>query len=32
LICYDAEYAELARHVAALGADLILVPTALGAQ
>ena len=32
LICYDAEYAELARHVAALGADIILVPTALGAQ
>lgn len=32
LICYDAEFPETARHVAALGADLILVPTALGAQ
>ena len=32
LICYDAEFAETARHVAALGADLILVPTALGAN
>lgn len=31
LICYDAEFAETARHVAGLGADLILVPTALGA-
>ena len=32
LICYDAEFPEAARHVAALGAELILVPTALGAQ
>ncbi|MDQ2088805.1 carbon-nitrogen hydrolase family protein [Marimonas arenosa] len=32
LICYDIEFVEPARHVAALGADLILVPTALGAQ
>lgn len=32
LICYDAEFAETARHVASLGAELILVPTALGAQ
>lgn len=32
LICYDAEFPETARHVAALGAELILVPTALGAQ
>lgn len=32
LICYDAEFPETARHVAALGAQLILVPTALGAQ
>ncbi len=32
LICYDAEFPETARHVAALGADLILVPTALGAD
>ena len=32
LICYDAEFAETARHVAALGAELILVPTALGAD
>lgn len=32
LICYDAEFPETARHVASLGADLILVPTALGAQ
>ncbi len=31
LICYDAEFAETVRHVAALGADLVLVPTALGA-
>ena len=30
LICYDAEFPETARHVASLGADLILVPTALG--
>ncbi|MFB9149184.1 carbon-nitrogen hydrolase family protein [Roseovarius ramblicola] len=32
LICYDAEFPEAARHVAALGAEIILVPTALGAQ
>ena len=32
LICYDAEFAETVRHVAAIGADLVLVPTALGAQ
>jgi 5-aminopentanamidase len=32
LICYDAEFPEAARHVASLGAGLILVPTALGAQ
>lgn len=32
LVCYDAEFPETARHVASLGADLILVPTALGAQ
>lgn len=30
LICYDAEFPETARHVAGLGAELILVPTALG--
>ena len=32
LICYDAEFPETVRHVAGLGADLVLVPTALGAQ
>jgi predicted amidohydrolase len=32
LICYDIEFPETARHVASLGADLILAPTALGAQ
>ena len=32
LICYDAEFPETARHVASLGAELILAPTALGAQ
>lgn len=32
LICYDAEFPETARHLASLGAQLILVPTALGAQ
>ena len=32
LICYDAEFPETARHVARMGAELILVPTALGAQ
>ena len=30
LICYDAEFSETVRHVAAQGADLVLVPTALG--
>ena len=32
LICYDAEFPETVRHVAALGADLVLVPTALAAE
>ncbi len=32
LICYDAEFPETVRHVAALGAQLVLVPTALGAE
>ncbi len=32
LICYDAEFPETARHLAAMGAEVILVPTALGAQ
>ena len=32
LICYDAEFPETVRHVAEQGADLVLVPTALGAQ
>ena len=32
LICYDAEFGETVRHVAALGAQLVLVPTALGDQ
>ena len=32
LICYDAEFPETVRHVASLGAELVLVPTALGAQ
>ena len=32
LICYDAEFPETVRHVAAAGADLVLVPTALGAD
>lgn len=32
LICYDCEFPETTRHVALLGAELILVPTALGAQ
>lgn len=32
LICYDAEFPEAARHVASQGAELILVPTALGTQ
>ena len=30
LICYDAEFPELARQLAVAGADIILVPTALG--
>ncbi len=30
LICYDAEFPETVRHVASLGAQLVLVPTALG--
>ncbi|XHY15873.1 (R)-stereoselective amidase (plasmid) [Pseudoseohaeicola sp. NH-UV-7] len=32
LICYDAEFPETVRHVAQLGADLVLVPTALGSD
>lgn len=32
LICYDAEFPETVREVARLGADLVLVPTALGDQ
>ena len=32
LVCYDAEFPENFRHVADAGADLVLVPTALGAQ
>lgn len=32
LICYDAEFAETVRHVADLGAELVLVPTALGSE
>ena len=32
LICYDAEFPETVRHVASLGAELVLVPTALGGQ
>ena len=32
LICYDVEFPESARFVASLGAELILAPTALGAQ
>lgn len=32
LICYDAEFAETVRHVATMGAELVLVPTALGAN
>lgn len=31
LICYDAEFPETVRHVAGMGASLVLVPTALGA-
>lgn len=30
LICYDIEFPELTRQVAEMGADLIIVPTALG--
>ena len=32
LICYDAEFPELTRKLALKGADIILVPTALGSQ
>ena len=32
LICYDVEFPENLRRVAELGADVVLVPTALGAQ
>ena len=32
LICYDVEFPENLRHVALQGADLVAVPTALGAQ
>ncbi|WP_425044294.1 carbon-nitrogen hydrolase family protein [Primorskyibacter sp. S87] len=32
LICYDAEFPETVRHVTELGAELVLVPTALGSQ
>ncbi len=32
LICYDAEFPEAVRSVALMGAELVLVPTALGAQ
>ncbi|MFQ3304730.1 carbon-nitrogen hydrolase family protein [Candidatus Njordibacter sp. Uisw_039] len=32
LICYDAEFPELSRQLALAGADIILVPTALGSQ
>lgn len=32
LTCYDAEFAPTVRHVAQMGADLVLVPTALGAD
>lgn len=32
LICYDAEFPETFRAVASAGAELVLVPTALGAQ
>lgn len=32
LVCYDAEFGETVRHVAGLGAHLVLAPTALGAQ
>jgi len=32
LICYDAEFPENMRHATLSGADLVVVPTALGAQ
>ena len=32
LVCYDVEFPENLRHVAMAGADLVAVPTALGAQ
>jgi predicted amidohydrolase len=32
LICYDIEFPEAARQAALLGAELLIVPTALGAQ
>ncbi|MDJ0821769.1 MAG: carbon-nitrogen hydrolase family protein [Paracoccaceae bacterium] len=32
LICYDAEFPEAVRHVAQLGAQVVLVPTALGQE
>lgn len=32
LICYDAEFPEAVRYVAAQGAELVVVPTALGSQ
>ncbi|KMW57782.1 5-aminopentanamidase [Candidatus Rhodobacter oscarellae] len=32
LICYDVEFPETVRHLALQGADLVLVPTALGAR
>lgn len=32
LICYDIEFPENLRHIALQGADLVAVPTALGAQ
>lgn len=32
LICYDVEFPEAARHAALQGAELIIVPTAIGAE
>ncbi|MEO4040976.1 carbon-nitrogen hydrolase family protein [Hoeflea sp. CAU 1731] len=32
LICYDAEFPETFRHVCEIGADLVIVPTALSSQ
>lgn len=32
LVCYDVEFPENVRHVALQGADIVVVPTALGAQ